>query len=141
MFEFLELTPPRYTSFEIESQTFKKDWDVSLISTIRDPKILSPCICPCATYGDISDQTGYGRYAVHCLLSLAGATLLLCLPNGVLVCLQRGHVRKSHNIHGSIVSDCLTSHVCHSCVLVQMAEQVKYNKGCSMINGQTITRE
>ena len=82
----------------------------------------------CARFADISDQTGYGGYAVHCLMYFAGITVCMCLPNGILTCLQRGHVRKSHGIYGSAFSDCMASHLCYSCVLLQMSEQVKYNK-------------
>ena len=124
----LRSNPPVYTSFEHESQNFNKDWDKSLISTIKEPKILSSCLCPCARFADISDQTGYGGYAVHCLMYFAGITVCMCLPNGILTCLQRGHVRKSHGIYGSAFSDCMASHLCYSCVLLQMSEQVKYNK-------------
>lgn len=136
--------PPSYSSHELESQQHKKTWDQPLYKNLlqpkNTPKLITACICPCGNYADISDQTGYGAYAVHCLIYLAGITLCMCLPNGICLCLQRGHVRKSHGVYGDVISDLVESHLCYPCVLVQMGEQVRHDKRVGQADGGRIKR-
>ena len=116
-----------------------RDFQYGLFDCFSNPALC--CIVffvPCVTYGEISQETGYGQCISHGLCFWCCSGGYAAAP--FFVCLQRGHLKKTLGIHeGSACDDLCISCFCWPCALCQMAkETTKYSMGEA--EEQTITR-
>ncbi|KAJ9660355.1 hypothetical protein H2201_006936 [Coniosporium apollinis] len=97
--------------------------------------------CPCITFGKTyhrmnkdSTMKGYSPINMTCLLFCIGQQLL-CVPL-LFATMQRGDLRKKHNIAGSTFGDICTSCCCMCCSLVQTEKESEYRAKQELVTEQ-----